>query len=252
MTSIRIGWASCLKRGGAAMTPGSEDAWIGVLGVIGAGIIGAGGALLGSRLSRRAARDQIAANSVDIGKQIEASSADVRAQIAGAEAATEAQIAAVRAEKVQEEKRSAYKELSAYLLYMEAKRELDARPYRLNEEGEAALQRSLGVYQPPDWWELQARIAQYGSEAVIAQLRASRDADQGIEVAATKLAELEFAAKSAQIIATMPRAAELPAKPGGEIVLEAARKKDRDAMEHAQETGQELIKLMRDELNPRS
>jgi hypothetical protein len=135
---------------------------------------------------------------------------------------------AARDDKLWEQQRAAYHELSAYLLFIQAKRRHDTRLYRLDDLGEEALQRLLGSYKPPSWWELQARIAHYGSEEVITQVEASHDADNQVAVCVIRLADLNQQAKDATAVGN-------PAGSPDIRDVQAARKELKDARARADE-----------------
>jgi hypothetical protein len=189
-----------------SMSPIVNAAWIGfgtgVVGIISTAVV----AIVSSKNSR-------ASNT----KTIEAATANtIRA------------LDAARDDKRWDQQRSAYHELSAYLLYVQANRRFDMRDYRLSEEGEEILKRLLGSYKPASWWELQARIAHYGSDDVIAQFEASHDADDQMAALTWRVADLNQRAE------------------GGELL--AARKDLATARLRADAIDQALIKRMRAEL----
>lgn len=107
---------------------------------------------------------------------------------------------AARDDKRWEQQRAAYHELTAYLLYVQTKRRIDMRAYRLSDEGEAAVKRLLGSYKPANWWELQARIAHYGSDEVIAQFEASHNADDQLAALTWRLADLNQRAEGTELL----------------------------------------------------
>jgi hypothetical protein len=137
-------------------------------------------------------------------------------------------LAAARSDKLWEQQRSAYHELSAYLLYIQAKRRIDMRTYRLSDQGEEALQRLLGSYKPANWWELQARIAHYGSDQVAALTFRLAD-----------LSQQSADASSSGNLAARPDIGE----------AQDTRERLTAARLRAEEIDQGLIKRMRAELN---
>ncbi len=129
------------------------------------------------------------------------------------------------------------------MLFIQAKRRLNAsmRDYRLTSEGEAALLRLLGEYKPANWWELQARIAHYGSDEVMAEFKESHDADDQVAVRLVQLAALNRRATEAAESGNRAAAPDMKE-------INAGRKELSDAQRRADEIDQALIKRMRAEL----
>src|SRR5258708_7239488 len=153
-------------------------------------------------------------------------------------------LGAARDDKIWDKQTAAYEEIIAYLLFIQAKRRLDVRRRhaRYNEEYEQAAQRLLGDYKPASWWELQARLAAYGSSEAIAGFEASHKADTDVAVTLIRLADLEQQSKDAR-----QSGAPHQAPPIEDV--HTARKDLDETHGRADETDQGLVKLMRSELN---
>jgi hypothetical protein len=202
------------------MLLGLEEAWIaagsGGLGIISTAVV----AIVAASNTRQANQRTIDAGTADTVRVLDAA----------------------RADKLWDQRRSAYHELTAYLLYVQAKRRLDMRNYRLADDGEEALQRLLGNYKPPNWWELQARIAHYGSDDVIGQFEASHDADDRVAMLTFRLADLNQQAADASASGNRAAAPDIRD-------IQAAREDLQGGRLTAEQIDQSLIKLMRAELN---
>lgn len=151
---------------------------------------------------------------------------------------------AARDDKLWDKRTQTYEEITAYLLYIQAKRRLEARRrrYRLDAEFEAANDRLLGEYKPASWWDLQGRLVIYGSDEAIAAFEASHSADNEVAGALVRLTTLNQDAKDASssgLSAQMPEMTE----------IRAARQELEEARQRADAADQALAKLARAELN---
>jgi hypothetical protein len=139
---------------------------------------------------------------------------------------------AARDDKLWDKRTQTYEEVTAYLLFIQAKRRLEARrrDVRFDDAIEEANNRLLGEYKPASWWELQGRLAIYGSDEVIAAFEGSHNADNEVAAAlfrATNLRQqgqdLDEARKRAdaidQALAKLARA-ELNRKPSAATTLQ--------------------------------
>ena len=91
--------------------------------------------------------------------------ATVRAISAGT-ANTMATLAAAREDRLWGRRAAAYEETIAALTHRQMKRQHELRMYRLNEEGEQRLKDFFHSYEPPGWFESQARLLAYASDEV--------------------------------------------------------------------------------------
>ena len=104
------------------------------------------------------------------------------------------------------------------------------------------MHRLLGEYKPANWWELQARIAHYGSDDVVSRFEASHNADDKIAMSMIKLGGLNQQFDDAKATGNLSLAPDIR-------VIQAARKAVQDARYSADEIDQGLIRQMRAELN---
>lgn len=152
---------------------------------------------------------------------------------------------AARDDRLWEKKTLAYEEIIAYLLYIQAKRRLLLRRgfITYNKEYEEASDRRVGDYKPASWWELQARLAAYGSLESHAAFEASVKADNEVGALHFRLDDLAQQSKDARSSgASQPDINE----------IQATRNQLEVAHKQAGEADQAVIKLMRNELNEHS
>jgi hypothetical protein len=132
---------------------------------------------------------------------------------------------AARDDKLWDKRTQTYEEVTAYLLFIQAKRRLEARRrnVRFDDAIEEANNRLLGEYKPASWWELQGRLAIYGSDEVIAAFEASHNADNEVAAALFQGQDPDEARKRAdaidQALAKLARA-ELNRKPSAATTLQ--------------------------------
>lgn len=151
---------------------------------------------------------------------------------------------AARDDKLWDKRTMTYEEITAYLLYIQAKRRLEARrrKYRMDAEFEAANDRLLGEYKPASWWALQGRLAIYGSDEAIAAFEASHNADNEVAGALFRLTSLNQDATDAS-------SSGLAAQTPDMTEIRAVREELEEARKRADAADQALAKLARAELN---
>jgi hypothetical protein len=148
-------------------------------------------------------------------------------------------------DKIWDKRTATYEEISAYLLFIQAKRRLEARRrfMTFDKEYEEATERLVGDYTPASWWELQARLAVYGSPEVLARFEASHNADTEVAQLVFRLLDIKKQQDDTRRHGTLP----VP-----DLAEIKATRADLDrAHRQADETDQGLVKLMRAELNLR-
>ena len=124
------------------MNPTIEAAWIGALtggvGIIGAVIV----AIAANRNARKTNSQTIEAGTASMVRTLDAGD-----------------------DKLWDKRTATCEEIMAYLLFLQAKRRLELRRrfIRYDKEHEEASERLVGDYKPASWWEMQARLAAYGS-----------------------------------------------------------------------------------------
>jgi hypothetical protein len=139
------------------MSPAVEAAWIaagvGALGIAGTVIV----ATVTAKITKQTNSDTLEAATDNIVRTLDAE----------------------RDAKLWDKRARAYEEIIAYLLYIQAKRRLFMRRQWIsyNKEYEEASDRRVGNGRPADWWDLQARLAAYGSQEAIDAFEASVAAD---------------------------------------------------------------------------
>jgi hypothetical protein len=151
---------------------------------------------------------------------------------------------AARDDKLWDKQTATYEEIIAYLLFLQAKRRLELRRrfIRYNTEYEEASERLLGDYKPASWWEMQARLAAYGSPEALAGFEASHAAD-------TKLVELLSTQEGLRRQGEDASGSQAPERAPDIKEIQAVRGAVDEAHKRADETDQALVKVLRDELN---
>ena len=137
------------------MTPTIEAAWI-AAGAAGFGVVStATVAVVGFRSTKNATIRTIAASTAN----------------------TMASLAAAREDRFWEKQTAAYEETLAALQYRQMKRQHELRMYRLDEDSEQRLKDFFVSYEPPGWFQAQARLRAYASDEVWEAFEATRQAD---------------------------------------------------------------------------
>jgi hypothetical protein len=196
-----------------------EAAWIaagvGGLGVVSTAVIG----YLGFRNTRKTTERTVAAGA----------------------ASTRATLAAAREERLWEKRAAAYEETLTDLRHRQTKRRHDLRGYRWDETSEQKLNDFFANYEPPDWFQAQARMVAYASNPVLDAFEASHRAHLGVRDRYQRWKAMGDDNK---------RAAETgrpgAAHDGGETLK--AHKEINPVLEEAEVRDEALIKLIRDEL----
>lgn len=201
------------------MDPTIAAAWI--AGGVGAlGIIGTVTAtIVGSRNTKRATEATIAAGA----------------------ATTTATLAAAREDRLWEKQCAAYEETLAGLLHRQTKRRHDLRGYRLEEASEQQLEAFFEGYDPPEWFEAQARLLAYASDPVREASRAASEAHGEVRMLYQRYSAMADDNKLAA------RSGQSGSAHGGEETL-AARHAVDPAVKDAEAKDEMLIKLIHDEL----
>ena len=85
-------------------------------------------------------------------------------------------------QRLWEKQAEVYEEILAFCAYRQTSRQ---RIISLGEspDTQAGLQRVLGSYEPPSWFQMQARVIAFGSAEVERAFRNARDADEACTVA---------------------------------------------------------------------
>jgi hypothetical protein len=201
------------------VTPTIEAAWI-AAGVAGFGVVStATVAVVGFRSTKNATIRAIAATTAN----------------------TMATLAAAREDRLWEKRAAAYEEIIGVLTHRQMKRQHELRMYRLTEEGEQQLKDFFDSFDPPGWFESQARLLAYASDGVREAFEATRRAD----LQASGLYQ------SYVMLAEDNRLAAASGDPGaatdGETMIKA-RTAVNPAVEEADAKAEVVIKLIRDEL----
>lgn len=89
---------------------------------------------------------------------------------------------AARDQRLWEKQAEVYEEILAFCAYRQTSRQ---RIISLGDspDTQAGLQRLLGSYEPPSWFQMQARVIAFGSAEVEQAFRNARDADEACAVA---------------------------------------------------------------------
>jgi hypothetical protein len=161
--------------------------------------------------------------------------------IAAGIASTRATLAAAREDRFWEKQAAAYEEVIAALLYRQMKRQHELRMYRLNDAGEQQIKEFFSSYEPPGWFQAQARLRAYASDEVWEAFEATQKAD--IEVWGLY--------EQWKALAEHNRLAMESGRPGvaadGETTLNARRAVN-PAVEEAEAREDVVVKLIREEL----
>jgi hypothetical protein len=161
--------------------------------------------------------------------------------IAGSTANTMASLAAAREDRLWEKRSAAYEEIIGVLTHRQLKRQHELRMYRLTEAGEQQLKDFFDSYDPPGWFESQARLLAYASNEVRRAFEATRRADL----------EASGLYQSYVTLAEDNRLAAASGHPGtatdGQTMIKA-RNAVNPAVQEADAKAEAVIKLIRDEL----
>jgi hypothetical protein len=201
------------------VTPAIEAAWI-AAGAAGFGVVStATVAVVGFRSTRNATVRTITASTAN----------------------TMASLAAAREDRLWEKRAGAYEETLAALQYRQVKRQHELRMYRLDEDSEQQLKDFFASYEPPGWFQAQARLRAYASDEVWEAFEATRLADQ----------EVWGLYQHWQMLADSNRLAVESGHPGaaadGETMIRARRAVN-PAVAEAEARDEAIIKLIREEL----
>lgn len=140
------------------------------------------------------------------------------------------------------ERRAASYEVSlTELLYRQAKRSYDLRKYRLEDKFEQELKEFYDSYELPGVFEMQARLAAYGSDTVMDAFKAASQAHNQVRMACSRVEMFREQIRTAQVNGT-PRSA-----PDGDTIMDAQHQLD-GALKAAEMADQALIDVIRDEL----
>lgn len=203
--------------------PTIQAAWIaaGVAG--GVGVLGIAGtvvtSVVGSRNTRKATE-----------KTVDAGTANTRATLDAA-----------RDDRLWEKKCAAYEETIAGIMHRQQKRRHDLRGYRLDDASEDQLKAVFDAYDPPGWFEAQARLAAYASDLV---LEASHDANAAHREVRVCYQRYSMMADDNKLASA---SGQIGLAHGGEETLAARRAVD-PAVDDADAKDARLIMLIRDEL----
>jgi hypothetical protein len=163
------------------------------------------------------------------------------ATIAAGTNTTAATLTAAREDRLWEKRCAAYETALEALLYRQRKRQHDLRMYRLDKDSEEKLRDFFGGYEPPGWFEAQARLVAYASDAVLDAYETSHRADL----------EVWGRYRQWQILAEESQLAVESGRPGaahdGQVMIEA-RRKINPALGEADAKDEILRKSIRDEL----
>jgi hypothetical protein len=201
------------------VTPAIEAAWI-AAGAAGFGVVStATVAVVGFRSTRNATVRAIAASTAN----------------------TMASLAAAREDRLWEKRAGAYEETLAALQYRQVKRQHELRMYRLDEDSEQQLKDFFASYEPPGWFQAQARLRAYASDEVWEAFEATRQADL----------EVWGLYRQYKMLAEDTRLAVESGRPGaaadGETMLRARRAVN-PAVAEAETKDEAVTKLIREEL----
>jgi hypothetical protein len=201
------------------VNPTVEAAWI-AAGVAGLGIAGtATVAIAGFRSTKNATVRTIAASTAN----------------------TMASLAAAREDRLWDKRAAAYEEVIAALQYRQMKRQHELRMYRLDEDSEQQLKDFFASYEPPGWFQAQARLRAYASDEVWEAFEATRQAD----------VEVSGRYRQWKMLADDNRLAVESGRPGaatdGQTTINARRAVN-PAVEEAETRDEAVVKLIRDEL----
>jgi hypothetical protein len=201
------------------VTPTIEAAWI-AAGAAGFGVVStATVAVVGFRSTKNATIRAIAASTAN----------------------TKATLAAARRDRLWDKQGAAYEEVIAALQHRQMKRQHELRMYRLDEDSEQQLKDFFASYEPPGWFQAQARLRAYASDEVWEAFEATRRAD--LEVWGLRLRWSMLAEDARQAVESgNPGAA-----PDGEVMIKA-RRDINPALQEAEAKDEVVIKLIREEL----
>ena len=121
------------------------------------------------------------------------------------------------------------------------KRQHELRMYRLDEDSEQQLKDFFASYEPPGWFQAQARLRAYASDQVQEAFEATRQADLEVRVLYDRWFMLTEQARTAM------ESGNFAAAPDGSLVIQARRDVN-PALEEAEAKDEAVIKLIRDEL----
>ena len=125
--------------------------------------------------------------------------------------------------------------------YQQMKRRHDLRSYRWDEESEQQLKPFFDSYEPPVWFEAQARLIAYASDPVLTAFEAREQAQHEVWARYQRYRMMADDNKRAA------ETGQIGAAHDGQETIDARRAVDA-AVEEAEAQDQLLIKLIRDEL----
>jgi len=162
---------------------------------------------------------------------IEASAADTRATLAAA-----------REDRLWDKRCAAYEETLAEVRHRQMKRRHDLRGLRWDEATEQQQAAFFDSYQPPNWFQAQARMTAYASRSVLDAFEASENAH--LEVRARYLRYKAMADDNREASQT----GNLALAHDGRATVDARHEVD-PALDLAEQADQALRALIRDELS---
>ncbi len=204
------------------MDPTITAAWIsggvGAVGVVGTAVT----AWIGSRSTRKATEQAIAAGADN----------------------TRATLAAAREDRLWEKRAAAYETTVEALLYRQQKRYDELRTFRLDEDSEQKIADFFASYQAPGWFETQARLVAYASDATRDAYEVSQRADSE---AVARYQDYRLYAEDNKDALSSGN----PEDAHDILTMRESRRAMGQAVREAMTTDELLIKVIRDELRSR-
>jgi len=154
---------------------------------------------------------------------------------------TRATLAAAREDRLWEKRAAAHEETLADLRHRQMKRQHDLRGFRWHEASEQGLSDFFASYEPPGWFQAQARMIAYSSPPVLVAFETSNQAH--LEVRDCYQRWHSMADDNKRAVET----GSLGATHDGEETIKAY-KEIRLKLEEAETYDEALVKLIRDEL----
>jgi hypothetical protein len=154
---------------------------------------------------------------------------------------TRATLAAAREDRLWEKQCAAYEETLAEVRHRQMKRQHDLRMYRLDQDSEQHLKDFFGSYDAPGWFQAQARLTAYASEAVLDASKASERAHREVWARYQRYRMMADDNKLAAETGNQAMAHD------GKATVQVRHDVD-PAVEEAEAMDQALIKVIRDEL----
>lgn len=154
---------------------------------------------------------------------------------------TRATLVAAREDRIWEKQCAAYEETLAEVRHRQMKRQHDLRMYRLDEDYEQQLKDFFASYDGPDWFQAQARLTAYASEAVLDAFEASERAHREVWALYQRYRMMADDNKLAAASGSQAMGHD------GKTTVQARHDVD-PAVEKAEAMDQALIKVIRDEL----